>query len=429
MTPTSEATDVALPVYRVLVVALVGALAWWLGVSFVQRRMGMTRLLVCLGCVAAPFAWPLAVLAVGGAEALAPWPDEVERTFLAHRAWAAVAAATPLAGAVVLVLVRPGDLLRWAPTGTAWPIYRSLHARTRADRPRDVPSGSAARARSGSSTTRWTSRPRRRWLDTWRRQAGASSGIRRAPPTRPRCCSSRARAAASGWPPRPGVCRRRRSPSSARRSPCRGELEALWRRQWIDYRRWRAPRAEDADRLPGIPESLEGLRVPRPVAVVHALACAHGALLFALGGVSAPPEPVASETITAPEVLGGLTAACGLAVAVAASRFLRRATTARRAGRWLVAAALAGLALGVPCVLTLAARDGLGPGLVATAVALGVLPVLAWRRRASVRFWLPAAWPARADRAQRVGAPRNWRTTLAFTLAALVWMALVDPGL
>ncbi len=97
----------------VLFAAFTLALVWGLCLSLVQRRMGMTRLMVCLGFVAAPFLLTTWKLARHGAAGLQDMPPLVAQAMLQHQPLAWALAALPLAAMAVAVVVaawRPAAL-------------------------------------------------------------------------------------------------------------------------------------------------------------------------------------------------------------------------------------------------------------------------------------------------------------------------------
>lgn len=102
-------------------------LLWFFCITFLRRRMGMTRLAICLVCLTGVFAIPLALFGLLGETGALSYDESVVQMVRDHWRAGLVLAAIPLAGLAVLVLLRPEDLLRWAPTGTAWPVYRVGH--------------------------------------------------------------------------------------------------------------------------------------------------------------------------------------------------------------------------------------------------------------------------------------------------------------
>src|SRR6266508_797781 len=79
--------------------------------------MDMTRLALCLLCLAIVFALPTLGYFFSGLSFLAT--DDVAVTFSRHWRLGVLFLATPIVGLCILLLVRPEDLLRWTPIGDA----------------------------------------------------------------------------------------------------------------------------------------------------------------------------------------------------------------------------------------------------------------------------------------------------------------------
>ncbi len=114
---------------------VVGALglAWFFCGALLYRRMGMTRLALCLLCLAVAFALPTLGHFIPRLSFLAT-PD-VAATFSRFSILGTLSTVVPLIGLCILVFVRPEDLLRWAPTGKAWAAYRIGHVANAALQP------------------------------------------------------------------------------------------------------------------------------------------------------------------------------------------------------------------------------------------------------------------------------------------------------
>ena len=241
--------------YRLLILAFApfGALglAWFFCFAFLRRRMGMTRLALCLLCLAVIFALPMLGYFFRNLSFLAT--DDVATMFSRHWRLGILLVAVPVAGLGILLLARPGDLLRWTPTGKAWATYRIGHVANAvfgraelafqfeqitkfalAHDPVDEPMaqrlreqllalGGSEAAALGDKVTPvvlLTNRTRLIWIDTHTEEMRArgvtvvGTGI--------------------DLPP---------------------NLEWLWRRQWIDFRRWDVRKADRALALPQVPDA------------------------------------------------------------------------------------------------------------------------------------------------------------------------------
>ncbi|HUG23079.1 toll/interleukin-1 receptor domain-containing protein [Piscinibacter sp.] len=408
----------------VLLAVFALALIWALCLSLVQRRMGMTRLLVSLGFVAAPFALAIGKLHWGGVQGLGDMDPGIARTVVEHWRLGLAFVAFPVAGAVLLLAVRPGDLLRWMPTGKVWTAYRTDQAATlRADvvdAPQafarlqrfrllhDAADGPAAAqlrdelARAGATPAGpddatatavllVTSGTRLRWLD----EQAASLADR---PLLAVVGSAIALPESLGW---------------------------LWKRQWVDFRRWELSRPGKRQGLPAVPEAVGAPRPPAAVSAVHRVLCAFGAGLFAIGGALQPEAAAQGETLSTAEFIGASAAICGLLAMVPARALRRRTMTAPVFARWACGVVAAGVLLGGAAVVLLVDLHGIGPRAAAAVVALAALPWLAWRRRADVAFWFPQ--PVPGPPAGRLTPPGEWRSLATFALFAVIWMLLLDP--
>lgn len=394
-------------------------LVWFLCISFIRRRMGMTRLAICLGVlvllIATPMLWfgPLA----GGQETA--FGQGIAALVREHWRVGVALCAIPAVGLVVLVLVRPEDLLRWAPTGTAWPAYRMGHvahaafertafaARFHAAQgfrivhdPADAPaadrlrqllteSGAIEAGAGAQATTRvmlLTNRTGTGWLD---------AQIAGLPPSLLTVVG-----APIGLPP---------------------SLQVLWRRQWVDFRGWDLDRADREKSLPQVPEAVGLARYPAPVNRVHQALCALCALLAILATTMVPYTPP-GDAQNVPLIAA---AAGALWWGWVAHRFLQRSRPPALFTRdgyigWGVTIVAACL-----CGFMIATREGtLGIARVA-ALALILVAAYAWlgRQRGAVTFWLPRDATPKAVPVLAPG--RNWRTPFSIGAYVLLWYLLL----
>jgi hypothetical protein len=229
-----------LPLFQII--AALG-LAWFFCGALLYRRMGMTRLALCLLCLAVMFALPALGHFIPRLSFLAT--ADVAATFSRFSLLGTLSAAIPLIGLSVLIFVRPEDLLRWAPTGKAWAAYRIGHVANAAfggaelafqfaqiksfaltHDPVDAPMAqrlreqlvalggaeSPARGQNVMPVRLLTNRTRLAWMDSQREDVQAGITV----------VGTRI-----GLPP---------------------SLDWLWRRQWIDFRRWDLRRSDRARR-------------------------------------------------------------------------------------------------------------------------------------------------------------------------------------
>jgi len=120
----SEAGNYPFPIYVALSLIATFLLLWFFLLGFLERRTGMTRLAVCLGCLVVVFAYPLFRLFYWGPSSLSAYDAGIIRLIVDHWPTGALLGAVPLLGLAILLLARPEDLLRWSPTGKVWDRYR-----------------------------------------------------------------------------------------------------------------------------------------------------------------------------------------------------------------------------------------------------------------------------------------------------------------
>ena len=414
--------DVPAVVQLALIPVVALLLLWFLCITFLRRQMGMTRLAVCLVVLTGVFAFPLVWFGLLGETRAGGYQESIIEMAREHWRAGLVLTAIPLAGLVVLVLFRPEDLLRWAPTGTAWPVYRIGHVAdavfARADLgtqfarvrrffilhdPADTPiaqrlrqqlgaQGSIEVAAGGDDATTvllLTGRTRTAWLE---------QQIERLP---------QAMLTVVG---------------SAIRLP--DSLERLWRRQWIDFRGWDMRRGDREKALPQVPEAVTQSRFPAVVNRVHQLLCALGALLFALFGkmdqYSAASDNPSFAQIAA--VVGavwwGLQARWLLRRRRPEPTFVRDCAIG-----WGATAVGVGL-----CGYTIATHEGdIARILLIVAFVVVAYIWLSWQRK-DLAFWFPRERAGREKPEQSLAPRRNWRTLIVFTAYLFVWLFVLGEA-
>ena len=83
-------------------------------------------------------------------------------------------------------------------------------------------------------------------------------------------------------------------------------LDWLWRRQWIDLRRGALSPSSAEAGLPALPEAVTQVRLPAPVARLHALMCAFAVLVGLLGYMLTPLALRDAEAASPANVVGVL---------------------------------------------------------------------------------------------------------------------------
>ena len=381
--------------YRFLILALApfGALgvAWFFCFAFLRRRMGMTRLALCLLCLAVVFVLPMLGYFFRSLSFLAT--DDVATMFSRHWRIGTFLVAVPMAGLGILLLARPGDLLRWTPTGKAWATYRIGHvANAVFGRLREqlLALGGSEAAALGDKVTPvvlLTNRTRLVWIDTHTeemRAAGVTvvgTGIDLSP-----------------------------------------NLEWLWRRQWIDFRRWDVRKADRALALPQVPDAVTQTRLPATVARARHVLCAIAALVFAIGGGLSPEDHAQSADLSATDVLSFVTFAAALWWTLIAHRLIKRTRTAPLIRRdtiigWVVTAVVIAIDFYVLSHGKLAVGRMVVPAVFLVAAATWLS-----RQTARLAFWLPQENLARAAKRSILGTYRDWSTLIWLFVYALLWM-------
>jgi hypothetical protein len=379
--------------------------------------MGMTRLALCLVCLAFVFGFQLQRYLVQDPNLLAD--SDLASTVGNHWRAGVFLMATPLLGLLALVLIRPEDLLRWTPTGKAWATYRIGHV---------------ANAAFGRAELAFQLRQIRTFtlvydpadapLAQGLRQHLLGEGATEALPgdaaaTQVLLLTNRTQV---GW-------------IDAQTEMLRGDcitivgtgiglppkLDWLWRRQWIDFRTWNIRRAGPALALPQVPDAVTQSRLPASVARVHHVLCAIAAVVFALAGALMPDDR-GSDDFSVPEVLSVLAFAVAVWWGIIAHRLVKRARAAplllRDSG---IAWAATAIVLGVDGYALV--EGGFAPARV-TAVALFLIVAWVWlaRQRAALAFWLPQENVTAATKRTALAQYRDWSTLLWSGVYAALWM-------
>lgn len=400
-------------------------LVWFMSISFLRRRMGMTRLALCLGVVAFAFLHPLLRYLVQGSAGLVAYEGQLPTFFSSHPLPAAVLGGMPLCALMAVVFLRPLDLLRWMPTGKLWPGYRQGRASPSAA---DAVDAATALSRVRRFVLRHDplDAPAAQRLRQQLLAAGAQESAADDPGTVRVILLTQLSPIAMLDERRDGAGEVLAVIGTGIRLPA--ALDWLWRRQWIDLRAWTLDAPEREKNLPRVPEALTRSRLPRDVRVAHHLLCALIGLLVVVAG-SEPGLGGSGETTAAGEDPADTVHALGYLAAwvwgaLLARALLRRRIAQRTFYRWLLGGALV--------LLALLALD-LTPPLMRGVDGLRVLPAMvfpaalaAWfvRSRERLRFWFPAAAPQGKRGDGRIGMERNW-DTLLWSIAYMFAWALI----
>jgi len=411
--------------YRSLVLILAPfgalALAWFFCVSFLRRRMGMTRLGLCLLCLAVVFALPALGYFFRGLSFLAT--EDVAQKFSRYWQFGVFLLAVPVAGLVILLGVRPEDLLRWTPTGKAWATYRVGHVA-------NAVFGRAELAFQLQQITHF---------------ALAFDAIDAPMAQRLRdllCGLGASESAGAGAPVRQVLLltnRTRLEWIDAQTEKMRGEgvtvvgtgidlppsLDWLWRRQWIDFRGWDIRRTDRALALPQVPDAVTQTRLPTVVVRVRHVLCALAALMFTLGGGVSPDEGRQSEDLSADQVVGMLSFLVAIGWGLIAHRLVKRTRTLAqlvRTGLILCVATI--VVTGLDFYALSNGKVAMWRMLIAAAFLLGAGAWLS-RQPRILGFWLPQERLTRSGRPSALAKYREWSTVIWSLAYAMVWMALL----
>ena len=406
----------------VLAALFAGVLVWVLSLSLLQRRMGMTRLMLMLAFVSAPFVLAVGSLEWRGEAGLAYMPPLVAAAVLEHLTLVRVMAGLPIITMAVLWWARPGDLLRWMATGKGWSRFR----RSAVDR-RRVPATTTEQALGAIGRFRLLHDPgdqpmaeqlrgdleSRGAVDVADGEEGATTVLL----LTGRCTTD--------WLEREARSARDLVTVVGSAIDVASGLEWLWKRQWIDLRRWSAKRAEGEAGLPGLPEAVTRLRLPPAVARLHLLLGAFAALL---GTVAFVLSSDSGDEISVPTAIA---LALFFAMAWLARQVARREMSYDRLRRYLPAC-LVSAVLGIVIMgLFEGGPDGSWTLAGLWAAAGTVIAAWAYRTLPQVRFWLPAITDSQA-KVLRLKPPADWRTfgtVLAFMFLWVMSVQIVAPQL
>jgi hypothetical protein len=390
-----------------------GLVAWHACLAFLWRRMGLRRLAFTLALFTGIFGFVL----LGRSEWI---PAVTKMAGAMHYKGITTFTLMGIVGTgcfalAIVILFRPEDLLRWCPTGKAWDAYRRGRVMKIPDLPtrfaqlgrfqllhdvEDAPA--AARLRSdlislgaidspgdGKRVILLTNRTTTVWLGGQAEllQKGALPVI----------------GSAIGLPE---------------------SLHWLWRRQWIDLRRWDATRKQ-GNPVPAVPEGMALLRLPASVRVSEHLLCAIAGLLAVLANVVFPPETSNNDALTPRDAFGVVLAiACVLWIVGAWQLIHRTITQARyRRGAGILAWLTVLLAGGGFYFFVSLGNNGWRA--VPAILFVVALPFLLRWQTPRLAFWFPAPPLPVAKTAPRLNAPRKWDALLWTFLYMGLWMVLL----
>ena len=386
---------------------------WHACLAFLWRRMGMTRLALTLVLFTGIFAFTL-ILRAGWIPALARLGIEMHYTGISNLTLGGIVG-IGCAALAILLFLRPEDLLRWCPTGKAWDAYRRGRVMKIPDLPtrfaelgrfellhdaEDAPAAAQLRADlstlgateavgDGKRVILLTNRTTTEWL------SGQAELLKKGAVT--------VIGSAIGLPQ---------------------SLHWLWRRQWIDLRRWDATRRR-RNPVPAVPEGMARLRLPGIVRLHEHLFCAMAGLMAVLANVAFPPEEPNSETLTAGEGFGGVLSIATVLWIVAAWKLIHRTIAQNRYRRWVGLLAWLTLPLAAGGFYLFVSLGGNAWRALPAILFVVALPFFHRRQTARLNFWFPAPPLPGGKMKARLNAPRKWDALLWAFLYMGLWMVLL----
>jgi hypothetical protein len=410
---------------KALGILLVLVFAWIVSLSFLQRRMGMTRLAITLLVFTAIFAFPIVQFVRFGAEGLKQESVGFAEATMHHLPLLTSVAAVPLIGLAFIAIFLPYDLLRWAPTGKAWHWYRRR---------------CAARVLAGQNTIP-APQPRPFYLLHDSADIPAAECIRQ-------------QLAEVGWTPAAApanstsvllLTNRTSADWLLQQQPqltadvltlvgtticLPTQLEWLWKHEWIDLRNWKMQRLHSPEPLPAVPEAVTMPRFPGVVRLANHLLCALGALSLSLAIAGSPVFMQSqSNDLSAAPLHERLLISLGTAVAVicfeVARRLLRRTIGERSLYRCAWLGWLGTLVVGALSLISRIPAGSLLP-MAVPATVLTLFPIALIRLRHPLAFWFPSAVLPAATMGVTLAGKRSWRTFWSAALFFLLWAFLLQ---
>ncbi len=399
--------------YWLILPFFLGFIFWHSCVALFRRHMGMTRLAVSLTLFTGVFGFYL-LGRTAWIPAVTGQTNAVQFSVIPTCVLACIIGIGCVALAIVSLL-RPEDLLRWCPTGKAWDSYRRGRVIKIPDLPtrfaelrrfqllydvEDAPAAARLRAElihagtveassDATSVVLLTNRTTTAWLSQHAEllQKGVVTVI----------------GSAIGLPP---------------------SLHWLWRRQWIDLRRWDATRRRRNPVL-AVPEGMTRLRIPAVVRLNEHLLCAMAGLLGVLANVAFSPDSSKSDTLAPRDWFGLLIGiACYFWIAAAWQLIHRRITQLRYTRRLKILSWLTFiLALGGLCFFV--SLGGNAWRSAPAAVFVLAMPFLLRWQTSRLTFWFPAPPAPGSKSVSRLNAPRKWDALLWAVLYMGLWMFLL----
>jgi len=397
----------------IMLPAFFGVVIWHVCLAFLWRRMGLTRIALTLTLFSAIFGftllgrteWIPSVTALSSAVYYKGIPTFVLMSIVGMGC----------AALAIVIWLRPEDLLRWCPTGKAWDSYRRRRVMKIPDLPtrfaevgrfqllhdmEDAPAAAQLRAdliiagateapSDGKCVVLLTNRTTTAWLSQQAEllEKGVVTVI----------------GSAIGLPK---------------------SLQWLWRRQWIDLRRWDATRKRK-NPVPAVPEGMNLLRIPGSVRVTEHLLCAMAGLLGVLANITFSPDSSKSETLMPRDWFGIMIAVACVFWIVVAWQLSHRQITRLRYARWVGLLSWGTLILAAGAFCFFVSLGGNGWRTAPAGCFVLALPFLLRRQTPRLAFWFPAPPAPSPKFVQRLNAPRKWEPLLWAFIYMGFWMFIL----
>ena len=376
--------------------------------------MGMTRLAVVLGYFVFAYGYP--VLQHFKVPVLpAIFPDTTMQFMEAIWPITATLSMTSAVWLCVLIFWRPADLYRWSPTGKAWNTYRTKFLVTAEHTglnsfgafgrfqilhdPVDEPFAQRLQheltARGGDKLDTadeatpivllLSNRTHLAWLDALEPELRSKDLVTVV-------------VTAIGVSP---------------------TLGWLWKRQWIDFRRWASADATIARICLPVPEALDRPHLPPRAALAHHLLCAMTGLGFVTASLVADAKQSDMDTL---DLLTGLSTGLLLWLAW---RFAGRRVSQARFNYWVVVVWSVLALLSFAQFMRYFQVNGFSPRMILAAIFIAAVSFVALRWQAKLAFWFPVESLRRGERKKLLTPSRSWWTLLLFLVYAGGWMWLL----
>ena len=406
--------SIGLRIFALIILPVIfGFVVWHACLAFLWRRMGLTRVALTLTLFTAIFGvtllgrteWIPIVTALASAMHYKGIPTSVLMSIVG----------IGCAALVIVVWLRPEDLLRWCPTGKAWDSYR----RGRVMKIPDLPTRFAEVGRF-QLLHDMEDAPAAAQLRADLILAGAMEA-----PSDGKCVILLTNRSTTAWLSQQaeslekGVVTVIGSAIGLPKS-----LQWLWRRQWIDLRRWDATRKRK-NPVPAVPEGMNLLRIPWSVRVTEHLLCAMAGLLGVLANITFSPDSSKSETLMPRDWFGIMIAVACVFWIAAAWQLIHRQITRLRYARWVGLLSWGTLILAAGALCFFVSLGGNGWRTAPAGCFVLALPFLLRRQMPRLAFWFPAPPAPSPKVVQRLNAPQKWEPLLWAFIYMGVWMYIL----